>query len=1717
MIFPLRKIMFAIIMMGIAATLQAQPPTLSSPPDSAEDISTTITLDWQEVTGAQGYHLQVATDSGFSSLVVEQSSLSSTEYTVENLDNSTIYYWRVRTNFLLTTSSWSDAWSFTTIIAPPAQPALSSPANGVGDQPQDLTFQWEAATRAESYQVQVSTSSDFSALVFNQSGVATTDYSVSGLQKNTTYYWRVRASNAGGTGEWSANWSFSTVELQSPPETPALIAPEAGDTLDASTVEFRWTSSTGDAVGYHIQVAENTAFSSVSYERTALTDTVESVSTLETGTSYYWRVRSTRDTAVSDWSEIRNFATNVMPPSTPRLVTPASGSTEISVTPTLTWQTAERAQSYTIQVSTSDQFTSTLVNSAGNPDTTFTPDSLEYATTFYWRVRASNSGGDSDWSTVNSFTTESRPSAPVQATLNSPADSAVEIPVAPEFSWYQLEEADSYHIQISKSASFETQTISQSGLTDTTYAASGLDSSTTYFWRVRGINDQGSAQWSAARRFTTVQYQLSAPVLLTPENGSTHPYGTVTFQWESVPEAARYHLTVDTSDDYTQPVISTGDLEEESFSTSALDGGTTYFWRINASRSGDTSAWSNTWSVTLDNPPLISPSLLAPADMASVQYDSVALEWEEISEADSYQLQVANDSLFSDIIIDTAGIAKRTLIVTGLAPNRTYWWHVRASRENGQGEGETGEWSESRQYKTMDTTTSSNHVSPPDGSVDQPTTLSLNWEEDTNANSYQVQVAADSTFSSTHTDKNGLSSSNYEVAGLEYSTTYYWRERSNYLLSTSSWSETWEFTTVEAPPAEPVLESPVSGSEGVSTTPTLEWAASARAESYEVQMDSSESFTNPQFQQADITETSITANTLESGTKYHWRVRGVNKAGPGNFSETWTFTTTAGDQPPAQPTLVFPEDGADSLSTTVNFQWNSIPNAENYHIQVGADSEFSQLEGEVDSVTNESIEIAGLPKETVLHWRVRAANANGFGQWSASRQFTTTNQEGVPAPPEIVSPADDSTNLPLETTLDWAPAEYADHYDLQVSTDSTFSTTIVSLSDVTSTQYPIQNLEYDTDYFWRVNASNQAGTSPWTVPHLFTTVMEAPTTPVLVAPEDRTERTSTTPELVWEQAERAENYRIQIGRDQAFNTTVLDSTNIDSTTFVPATLDSNTTYYWRVLARNPGGESNWSTHRQFTTISPGQLPRDAYVKLLQPDSTVILKAGETYTIEWESNYQEAVNILYSSDSATTWHTIQSNYSASSQFSWEVPDMHPETVRIKIAYATHPNVQEISAPISFYPKTIPVQITMNFPDNPSAEDYRLVGLPGNETIPVEDLLEGEPGIDWIVYRDTGDSTSYLQKYDGSDVFQFRAGLGFWILAKGGISLDRSISSVPLSESDTYTIPVRQGWNIISNPYSQSVDWEAVKQINQTEQPIWAYGNGYSESQVLQPYTGYYWYNQAGLDSLVVPYLRQENGFDKDARDVQRDPSRSIRIIASTDSGSNASVLAGMDVQVTQKEQSMVTYAPPPGLAPVHLSLIHPDSTLRYRKLTREIRPDNGSGQEFHLRLQTSSNEKIALRAQGNYDQETEIQLRLVNKQTGEWYDLKRTKQFQVVTTTGSKSYALLIGSKAFVEDRQASYLPKKITLSQNFPNPFNGQTTIAYVIPQSLEKSQVTIQIFNIMGQKVKTLVNTQKAPGRYQVVWNGANQNGNRVASGVYLYRLRINDQQITRKLHFIK
>jgi hypothetical protein len=94
------------------------------------------------------------------------------------------------------------------------------------------------------------------------------------------------------------------------------------------------------------------------------------------------------------------------------------------------------------------------------------------------------------------------------------------------------------------------------------------------------------------------------------------------------------------------------------------------------------------------------------------------------------------------------------------------------------------------------------------------------------------------------------------------------------------------------------------------------------------------------------------------------------------------------------------------------------------------------------------------------------------------------------------------------------------------------------------------------------------------------------------------------------------------------------------------------------------------------------------------------------------------------------------------------------------------------------------------------------------------------------------------------------------------------------------------------------------------------------------------------------------------------------------------------------------------------------------------------------------------------------------------------------------------------------VPEEYSLSQNYPNPFNMSTTIRFGLP---ERTKAKILVYNVLGQRVRTIDLGERAPGRYETTWDGMNEGGRIVSSGVYFYRLEANRSGQAKKLLLLK
>ncbi|MBX7216893.1 MAG: hypothetical protein K1X90_07940 [Candidatus Kapabacteria bacterium] len=294
-------------------------------------------------------------------------------------------------------------------------------------------------------------------------------------------------------------------------------------------------------------------------------------------------------------------------------------------------------------------------------------------------------------------------------------------------------------------------------------------------------------------------------------------------------------------------------------------------------------------------------------------------------------------------------------------------------------------------------------------------------------------------------------------------------------------------------------------------------------------------------------------------------------------------------QPPAAPKLTIPTNFATDVLRTGNLQWSPSATAVSYRVQLSLVSDFSSTLLDQSGVTATLYPYTNIAAATKFYWRVQAVNSFGGSLWSEGWQFTTVNDAPqAPAAPALVSPANDSTGVPLSRMLYWSPVTGATSYRVQLSTISDFTTTVLDRNDLagTSIQYP--TLTPGTKHYWRAQAINTIGPSSWSPVWSFTTVAEeppAPAAPVLISPANDTTGVPISRSLWWNPSAGATGYRVQLSTVSDFSTTVLDQSNVANPTLPFSNLAYLTKYWWRVQAANGAGSSQWSPAWSFTTMA----------------------------------------------------------------------------------------------------------------------------------------------------------------------------------------------------------------------------------------------------------------------------------------------------------------------------------------------------------------------------------------------------------------------------------------------------------------------------------------------------------------------------------------------------
>jgi hypothetical protein len=201
--------------------------------------------------------------------------------------------------------------------------------------------------------------------------------------------------------------NFGTVPPLPAPSVPTLSSPANAATNVSIAPTLSWTAASA-ATSYNLEYSTSSSFASNVTTITGITTTSRAISGLANSTTYYWRVSSTNSTTTSAPSAARSFTTAapLAIPVAPTLSAPANAATNVTRTPTMSWNAVTGAATYEIQISTTNTFASVTFGRTGLTARSIrVSPQLGSRTAYFWRVRAVNAAGTGPWSAFRSFTT----------------------------------------------------------------------------------------------------------------------------------------------------------------------------------------------------------------------------------------------------------------------------------------------------------------------------------------------------------------------------------------------------------------------------------------------------------------------------------------------------------------------------------------------------------------------------------------------------------------------------------------------------------------------------------------------------------------------------------------------------------------------------------------------------------------------------------------------------------------------------------------------------------------------------------------------------------------------------------------------------------------------------------------------------------------------------------------------------------------------------------------------------------------------------------------------------------------------------------------------------------------------------------------------------------------------------------------------------------------
>jgi len=377
--------------------------------------------------------------------------------------------------------------------------------------------------------------------------------------------------------------------------------------------------------------------------------------------------------------------------------------------------------------------------------------------------------------------------------------------------------------------------------------------------------------------------------------------------------------------------------------------------------------------------------------------------------------------------------------------------------------------------------------------------------------------------------------------------------------------------------------------------------------------------------------------------------------------------------------------------------------------------------------------------------------------------------------------------------------------------------------------------------------------------------------------------------------------------------------------------------------------------------------------------------------------------------------------------------------------------------------------------------------------------------------------YLEYTRNDSLSELVPGCAYWLVFRDSASIDvEEAFSTP--SLNPFLIQLTPGWNQIANPFSFVVLWNQIGNSDSVYAPVsWQNGNyNYLDNDRLMPWEGYFVYNgKTRIVTLSVPPVEASVLPKKDFFYPGQEGEFTIRLEL-TEPASGARDDQNF-VGITGRSWEGLDRTDFPEAPPIResLGLSILEGGIRYSGNWKAL---SGEGAAWDLEVSgfQESGEKICLRLDFLSSMPAGFRFWLLDLDRGCLLPVSGGEaDIPLLKSRHPRQLRLVVGTERFAEDKRGDIplIPYAYSLSQNTPNPFNPATRMSYTLA---ERGPVTLEILDVLGRNVCTLVSSVQDAGPHGVCWDGMG-GGGRQPSGIYFCRLRAGPFRAVRKMVLVR